>query len=157
MAEERSQVCFRDKRKTGDCSSIHTQHIRIHTRVLARFPSKNWSNLWGPKIRRNIRHLAFFLAEPGRHSCEKRSFGARETRKWRFMPANWKVETWTYWQGMVDNVFMLILSVVCFVKFIFQEREIALGISGGKCFKNFSSFRIITKHWNKRRNCKEFF
>lgn len=48
-AEERSQACFRDKRKTGDCSSVH-KHAYTHARTcLARFPSKNWSNLWAER------------------------------------------------------------------------------------------------------------
>lgn len=103
--------------------------------------AKNWSNLWGPKIRRNIRHLAFFLAEPGLVERENEDL-CRPIEKWR------RELSWTYWQGTVDNVLMLILTVV---KFIFQGREIGR-ISRKLYFKH-----ICRNIGTGRRNNKESF
>lgn len=131
MAEERSQVCFRDKRKTGDCSSMHTHTHTQHT-WLARFPSEKWSNLWGPKIRRNIRHLAFFFTDPGLPLLWTEKLERdKETKIYAGQLKSGDLLSWTYWQGMVDNVFMLILSVVWLGEiYFFREEKLRLSLEG---------------------------
>lgn len=146
-AEERSQACFRDKRKTGDCSNVHKHaytHARTHARAWRAFLRKTGAIYGQTENSSQYSTSGFFLHRPWPSNAlllERRSFGIdKETMIYAGQLKSGELlsREWTYWQGMVDNAFMLILSAVSpSWNLFFQEREI--GILGGKHFKNSSN------------------
>ena len=67
MAEERSQACFRDKRKTGDCSSVHKHaytHARTHARAWRAFLRKTGAIYGQTENSSQYSTSGFFLFPP---------------------------------------------------------------------------------------------